>query len=110
MAELNLVPIGRLTGGFRSEVMSARTPDGQEVVVKAPPTITEAVAEAGALNLWRNTGAAVPVLHFDDQQGVLVLERLRPGLPLVLRVINSFTVWDDGVCHQLCSRSVPRIG
>jgi streptomycin 6-kinase len=62
--------------------MSARTQGGQEVVVKAPPTIAEAAAEAAALNLWRTTGAAVPVLHFDDQQGVLVLERLRPGVPL----------------------------
>lgn len=82
MASLNLVPISRLAGGFRSEVMSARAADGQDVVVKAPPTITEAAAEAAALNLWRATGAAVPVLHFDDQQGVLVLERLRPGVPL----------------------------
>lgn len=95
MAKLSLVPTGRLAGGFRSEVMSARAPDGRDVVVKAPPTISEAAAEAAALNLWRTTGAAVPVLDFDDQQGVLVLERLRPGVPLASNSHQSTAIAAD---------------
>lgn len=82
MAALNLVPIGRLAGGFRSEVMAANAPDGSQVVVKAPPRIAEAEAEAAALTRWSATPAAVQLMHFDRPRGVLVLERLRPGTAL----------------------------
>lgn len=82
MAALNLVPIGRLAGGFRSEVMAANAPDGSQFVVKAPPRITEAEAEAAALSRWSATPAAVQLIHFDRPRGVLVLERLRPGTAL----------------------------
>lgn len=32
----------------------------------------------------------------------------RLGLHLVSRVINSLTVWDDGICRHLCWRSAKR--
>jgi streptomycin 6-kinase len=47
-------------------------------VLKIPPTRTAVVAEAAALRWWGEE-LAPKVLHVDEQIGVLLIERLRPG-------------------------------
>lgn len=95
LADHDLAPTDRLPGGSRSQVLSARTTDGREVVVKAPPTRSEAAAEANALQIWRASGSAVRLLDYEDQTGVLVLEKLEPGEPLPSRHPSSVDIAAD---------------
>lgn len=71
-----------LTGGFRSQVRACTTSSGTAAVLKVPTTVEEAELEAAALSLWHETGATVRLLDYDPHNGVLLLERLRPGTPL----------------------------
>jgi streptomycin 6-kinase len=77
-----LQPVGRLTGGFRSEVIGCTAADGADVVVKLAATVAEAYAEAAALTAWAHTGAAVRLIDAEPVVGALLLEWIRPGTPL----------------------------
>jgi streptomycin 6-kinase len=62
-------------------VCPARRVDGTEVVLKAGVPNPELLAEIAALQLCSGRGMA-RLLEADEEQGVLVIERLRPGTPL----------------------------
>ncbi len=62
-------------------VAPARTGDGREVVVKAGVPSLELTCELEALRLFDGRGIA-QLLDADEELGVLILERLRPGRPL----------------------------
>ena len=72
----------QLTGGFRSAVFAGVTAAAQEVVLKLTPTVEEAALEARALQAWSGTGVSVILIDADHGCGALLLERLRPALPL----------------------------
>ncbi len=59
-------------------VAPALTAQGREVVVKIGVPNPELSSEIRALR-WYGGGAAVQLLDADEQQGLLLLERLRPG-------------------------------
>jgi streptomycin 6-kinase len=71
----------RLAGGTRSAVYAATDRLGRDLVVKVPQSRADAVearaAEAAALTVWRDTGAAV--LLVDATPHALLLVRARPG-------------------------------
>src|SRR5579871_639690 len=71
-----------LGGGFRSHVRACTTSRGEEAVMKLTVTPIEAELEAGALEHWASTGAAVGLIDFDADNSALLLERLRPATPL----------------------------
>lgn len=56
--------------------------DGTEVVLKAGPPHRELRTETAALRLYGGT-ACVRLLEADPDRGVLLLERISPGIPLV---------------------------
>ena len=63
--------------------------DGREVVVKlSVPGNPEVASEAAALRVWNGNGA-VRLLRDDVENGVQILERLRPGGMLSV-------LWDEG--------------
>jgi streptomycin 6-kinase len=68
-------------------VAPALRADGTPVVVKISPNNASLNDELQALIFWNGHGA-VQVLEHDSAQGVMLLERLNPGIPLV-------TVEDD---------------
>ena len=64
-----------------SYVAPAVGADGRDVVLKAGVPRPELVAEIEALKLFNGHGA-VQLLDADPDQGILLLERLKPGTPL----------------------------
>ncbi len=75
-----------LGGGNVALVATGTCASGEPVVVKVgprgDPDDAELAAEPEALAHWRSTGAVVQLLGARDQGATLLLERLRPGLPL----------------------------
>ncbi len=82
-------------------VASAVTAHGREVVVKIGVPCRELLNEIGALRLY-DGGAAVELLDADAQKGMLLLERLRPGLKLA-------DVNDDGEATSIVARMMSEL-
>jgi streptomycin 6-kinase len=70
--------------------------DGTEVVVKLGVPNPELLTEIAALRLWNGHGI-VQLLDADTEQGILLLERLRPGTPLA-------TLEDDEQATRIAAR------
>lgn len=62
-------------------VMPGRIPDGTEVVLKVGVPCRELLTEAAALSLFDGL-AAVRLLDQDAPRGILLLERVTPGIPV----------------------------
>lgn len=74
---------GQIPRGTMSAVYRCRLADGRAAVLKASPDRRRLADEAGALRGWRSRHS--PVVHaFDEQRGVLLLEAVEPGTPLVV--------------------------
>ncbi|MDA0566643.1 aminoglycoside phosphotransferase family protein [Streptomonospora sp. S1-112] len=75
--------LGRpFTGGSCSWAGPVRTAGGESAVLKLSFPHREARGEAAALRLWAGAGA-VRLLRVSDDGFALLLERCRPGVPLV---------------------------
>jgi streptomycin 6-kinase len=70
-----------LRGGFVSLPVTAKLPDGTDVVLKIQFPDRETEHEAAALELW-DGGGAVRLLAHDPVRHALLLERCLPGTPL----------------------------
>ena len=68
--------------GSTSRVYLGSRGDGTEVVLKVTPEPPIARAEAAALRAWAGRPHAVKLLDAEPEDGVLLLERLRPGTTL----------------------------
>jgi len=74
---------GQIPRGTMSAVYRCRLADGRAAVLKASPDRRRLADEAGALRGWRSRHS--PMVHaFDEQRGVLLLEAVEPGTPLVV--------------------------
>ncbi len=63
-------------------VTPALLPDGREVVLKLGPPNDELTSEMIALRLWDGRGA-VRLLHAEPENGVMLMERVRPGCTIL---------------------------
>lgn len=77
-AEWDLLIEDGLEGGLLSCVMSARSTDGQPVVLKIGGPWTPIDREAWALEHWAG-GPAPSLLAADQRLGAVLLERISPG-------------------------------
>jgi streptomycin 6-kinase len=68
--------------GSMSVVIRCRTADGRPAVLKASPDRERVVYEAAALASWK-TSHVPAVLAVDESVGVLLIEAVEPGTPLV---------------------------
>src|SRR5262245_58353437 len=82
LGDWRLHVVGRLEGGFRSEVFACMTSNGDEVVVKLAATTEEARAEAAALGAWDGVGTTVHLIDADFQHAALLMDRVRPATRL----------------------------
>jgi streptomycin 6-kinase len=74
---------GQIPRGTMSAVYRCRLADGRPAVLKASPDRRRLADEAGALRGWRTRHS--PAVHdFDEQRGVLLIEAVEPGTPLVV--------------------------
>jgi streptomycin 6-kinase len=73
-----LEPVEELSYNF---VAAARRADGSEVMLKIGVPNPELDSEIAALRVYDGRGAA-RMLAVDEERGALLLERLRPGVPL----------------------------
>lgn len=71
-----------LPAGGTSALFDCVAHDGTPVVLKLTPDRRIAAGEAAALAAWTDSPHVVRLLNTDLDQGVLLLERLRPGVPL----------------------------
>lgn len=62
-------------------VYACRGPLDEDLVLKVSPPIANSAVEARALTHWAGRGAA-NLLAWDDEDGALLLERIRPGTAL----------------------------
>ena len=68
--------------GSMSVVIRCRTADGRPAVLKASPDRDRVAHEAAALASWK-TSHVPAVLAIDERVGVLLIEAVEPGTPLV---------------------------
>jgi streptomycin 6-kinase len=68
--------------GSMSVVIRCRTADGRPAVLKASPDRERVAHEAAALASWK-TSHVPAVLAVDERVGVLLIEAVEPGTPLV---------------------------
>jgi streptomycin 6-kinase len=68
-----------LGGGSWAYLLPCRTADGREAVLKVSAALPAVRREASALRRWRGVPAAVELLGAALRDGVLLLERIRPG-------------------------------
>lgn len=81
-------------------VAPATTNDGREVVLKLGIPREEIVTEIEALRLYDGRGM-VQLLEADAEQGILLLERLRPGMDL-------YELGDDQQATEIAARVMQR--
>ena len=74
----------RLTGGYLAAVYGCAGPEGEDLVLKISPPVANPSHEARALAHWDGNGA-VKLFDWDEPAGALLLERVRPGTPLMDR-------------------------
>ena len=72
--------------GSVSAVFRCRMADGRRAVLKASPDRARLALEAAALDAWR-TAHTPAVIALDEQLGVLLIEAIEPGTPLVVSSI-----------------------
>jgi streptomycin 6-kinase len=71
-----------MPAGANSVVLSCRSDDGEQVVLKLTPDVTIAAQEATALQAWSACRHVVALLDHDVERGALLLESVRPGVKL----------------------------
>lgn len=69
-----------LPGGGLACCVEATTADGGEAVLKLWPPWARGADELSALRAWGGCGAPA-VLRADEEAGIVLLERIRPGTP-----------------------------
>ena len=89
-------------GGQTAWVAPARTPDGEDVVLKVGHRHWEAEREADGLRLWAGHGAARLLGSYETSDtSVMLLERCLPGEPLSGRPPEEQDVVLAGVLRKL---------